>query len=447
MIKKITIALVLFIVYSSFSLSAQELKDDVLERNTSLSKIDRDTFTLHFRVNSSLVEKEYIDNVNTLKAINTIFMESGYLSKFDTITITTATSPDGGLKENEKLSHLRSVAILSYLKWRYPELKDKIFNINSKVSYWSELIPDIEGDNSMPYKNLVLEILENRDNCSQATIEWRLRNIDNGKAWRNIVKHHLYHLRSGETVIGLHTHLATVAVDTQKNEMAVINERVQEQCEVTIQQNIVDTLVTPKKLVHSSDSDFKERQEGCIKPLFALKTNLLFNAISLLNLELEVPLGKHISVVGEVIFPWWTFDNGKADSKRHRIHLFNANIEGRYWFGNREERPKITGWFAGIYAGGGLYDFEHSAKGYQGEFYIMGGLSGGYSHTINKKGNLRMEYSLGVGYMQTDYRRYEANFGSDNKWHPVRQESGRHSWIGPTKAKISLVWMLNRKVK
>ena len=92
----------------------------------------------------------------------------------------------------------------------------------------------------------------------------------------------------------------------------------------------------------------------------------------------------------------------------------------------------MTGWFAGRYVGGGLYDFEYKAKGYQGEFFIAGGLSGGYAHTINKSGTLRMEYSLGIGYMQTDYRKYEAFYSENHQceitkqhnWHPVRQESG-----------------------
>ncbi len=100
-------------------------------------------------------------------------------------------------------------------------------------------------------------------------------------------------------------------------------------------------------------------------------------------------------------------------------------------------------------AGGGLYDLEYKAKGYQGEFFIAAGVSGGYSHTILEKwvpsGNLRMEYSLGIGYLQTQYRQYEEHWGIDDKWHTVRQNSGKYSWFGPTRARVSLVWMLNRK--
>lgn len=107
----------------------------------------------------------------------------------------------------------------------------------------------------------------------------------------------------------------------------------------------------------------------------------------------------------------------------------------------------MTGWYAGLYAGGGLYDFEYEAKGYQGEFFIAAGIDAGFAHTINKSGTLRMEYSLGLGYLKTDYRYYESLYDIDSKWHPIRQQNGTYTWIGPTRARVSLVWLLNRKVE
>ncbi len=179
--------------------------------------------------------------------------------------------------------------------------------------------------------------------------------------------------------------------------------------------------------------------------LFALKTNLLFDAVTLANIELEVPVGDRWSVAGEWIFPWWTWDNGREDSKRNRTQLLNANIDGKYWFGDRANHEVMTGWFAGLYAGGGLYDFERNAKGYQGEFFIAAGVSAGFAHTINKRGNLRMEYALGVGYLKTDYRYYEAQYDIDDRWHPIKNKNGNYTWFGPTKAKVSLVWLLNKR--
>ena len=179
------------------------------------------------------------------------------------------------------------------------------------------------------------------------------------------------------------------------------------------------------------------------RPAIALKTNLLFDAATILNAEIEVPLSPRWSVGAEAIFPWWTDKDWQ-----NAIQINSANLELKYWLGNRITRPRMTGWFLGLYAGGGLYDLEYNHKGYQGEFFIATGLSGGFAHTINRSGTLRMEYSLGVGYLKTEYRYYEAQHSSiDHQWHLLRQHNGAHTWIGPTKLKVSLVWTINRKQK
>lgn len=179
-------------------------------------------------------------------------------------------------------------------------------------------------------------------------------------------------------------------------------------------------------------------------PLLAVKSNLLFDLLSLINFELEIPIGSRWSIASELIFPWWRWDSGELDSKRHRIQMVNGNLEGRYWWGDRDSRPMLTGWFTGVYAGGGLYDFERKHKGYQGEFFIVAGVSCGYSHVVNRVESLRLEYSIGVGYLKTNYRYYEANCYYDGRWHAVECSRGNYRWIGPTRAKVSLSWLINR---
>lgn len=171
-------------------------------------------------------------------------------------------------------------------------------------------------------------------------------------------------------------------------------------------------------------------------PLFALKTNLLFDIATAVNAEIEVPIGKRWSIAGEWIFPWWLI--------KHKQYAFEggvATLEGRYWFGEPTCRRTMTGWFAGIYLGAGYYDLEWSERGQQGEFFHTG-ISGGYAHIINKKGTLRMEYSLGVGYLGAKYREYIPELGPDGEWYLMGQSRGNFKWIGPTRAKVSLVWML-----
>ncbi|MFI3239458.1 MAG: DUF3575 domain-containing protein [Bacteroidales bacterium] len=170
---------------------------------------------------------------------------------------------------------------------------------------------------------------------------------------------------------------------------------------------------------------------------FAVKTNLLYDLALTPNVEIEIPLGNRWSVAGEWIFPWWvTKDNGNA------LEILSGQVEGRFWLGNRNRRALLTGWFAGLYAGGGLYDLQYQNNGYQGEFYIAAGVSAGYAHTVNKSGSLRMEYTVGLGYLSTNYRYYE---GKQDNEYLVWQYDGSYTWLGPTKVEISLVWFIDLK--
>ena len=173
------------------------------------------------------------------------------------------------------------------------------------------------------------------------------------------------------------------------------------------------------------------------EPFLALKTNLLFDAAMIPNVEIELPLGRRWSLNGEYMFPWWLLKDDK-----YCLQVLSGGLEGRYWLGNRAKRSVLTGHFLGFYAGGGKYDLQWERNGYQGEFFIASGLSYGYTHRIAR--NLRMEYTVGIGLLRTGYRHYHAR---DKYQMLLWQNDGNYTWVGPTKIKISLVWTLNRRIK
>ena len=179
------------------------------------------------------------------------------------------------------------------------------------------------------------------------------------------------------------------------------------------------------------------------KLLFALKSNALFWVAGAPNFGIEYPLGERWSICGDYIAPWTSsFGTG------FYYQLLMVNAEARYWFGRRGDRPVMTGWFAGASMGGGYYDFmlNNQKKGFQGEFYILASLSAGYSHSISSNDRVRLEYALGLGYLQTRYRRYIWD-QFDYMLEAPREQFWKTSIFGPTQAKVSLVWLLyvNRK--
>ena len=83
----------------------------------------------------------------------------------------------------------------------------------------------------------------------------------------------------------------------------------------------------------------------------------------------------------------------------------------------------------------------------QGEFFIASGISVGYAHPIAK--HWHMEYSIGIGYLDTQYYNYTPLDG-----HKVvkilsngQYDRRKQKWFGPTKAKVSLVWIPRFKLK
>ena len=181
------------------------------------------------------------------------------------------------------------------------------------------------------------------------------------------------------------------------------------------------------------------------KPVLALKTNLLYDALTIANLGVEVPLTEQFSVGADLLFPWWNIP-----SKDITLQLLAGELSARYWFGDRADKDPLTGLFAGLNAGAGIYDFQlgrlTDGRGVQGNVFLLLGLQAGYAHSIGK--NLRLEYSLGLGYIQTEYREYisvkDTKFG-DIKAIEYPWETRRMSGVLPSKLSVSLVWMFSSK--
>ena len=195
---------------------------------------------------------------------------------------------------------------------------------------------------------------------------------------------------------------------------------------------------------------FKNTNSGYDKPvdadkelLFALKSNMLFWVAGAPNFGIEYSFNDRWSICGDYVAPW---SSSFATGLYYQLMMINA--EGRYWFGNREAKPVMTGFFAGASIGGGYYDFmlDNTRTGIQGEFYILAGASVGYAHSISSNDKVRLEYALGLGYMQTRYRKYHYD-DFDYVLDAPRQQVWKTSILGPTQAKVSLVYLIHRKKK
>lgn len=426
----------------------------VSEKLLSFSMVERDTTqkecNLYFRLSSSKIEPNYRDNSANISELNRLLSESliskenskEQSRKLISISLLGSSSIEGSFSYNLVLAQKRANAVKEYILNNYPTINKNIFNISYSVIGWNSVVAVINDSINVPAQEQAIEIL-NKDIPIIKKIE-ELEMLKDGEFWRYIRENVLWRDRGAVSVLLLEEPLD---LDQPQNFTTLSDEySVQELKSTPTEEPQFNpkTINNYASIVATSLNDIPLLGYKVI-PLLALKTNLLFDAATILNVELEVPIKMRWSIAGEWIFPWWTNCNGKENSKRNRTQLLNGNLDVKYWFGNREERRVLTGWFAGAYVGGGIYDLERKGSGYQGEFFIAAGLSGGYAHPICK--NLSMEYALGIGYLQTHYRHYKACWGVDERWHPVRKNSSTFTWVGPTKAKVSLVWLINHKVR
>lgn len=166
----------------------------------------------------------------------------------------------------------------------------------------------------------------------------------------------------------------------------------------------------------------------------ALKTNVLADAaLPAPNFSVEMSLGKkHTLDVMGVLNPFTYSDNKK-------MKVWAVQPEWRYWFCS-----SFNGWFVGVHAHAGQYNVGNyslpfglfpSTKEHRYEGWMVGGgVSVGYQWALSKHWGLELE--AGAGYTYFDYDRFKcAKCG-------VKEKSDKKGFWGPTKAAVSLVYMI-----
>lgn len=165
----------------------------------------------------------------------------------------------------------------------------------------------------------------------------------------------------------------------------------------------------------------------------AVKTNLLYDAVLIPDIGVEFCLGKNWSVAGNWMYAWW-----KSDRKHNYWRIYGGDVELRRWFGRRAVEKPFSGHHVGLYGQIVTYDFELGGKGYLGDKWSYGGgVAYGYSLPVGHRFNV--DFTMGIGYLGGSYKEYIPLDG-----HYVWQTTKNRRWFGPTKAGISLVWLIGR---
>lgn len=372
-------------VYAGFTGTSPPLPDSIAVK-------------FNFRINHDDLDFGYLNNARTLRTLDSVYL-STRLPYIRQINVTVATSPEGALTYNLHLNESRISSIKKFLSSRYPYYQAaqhvfKVLPIN-----WKSIYTAVSDDPEVPGKEKLLEVLRS-DIDGKETI---IRQIAGGRAFNYLLNKQLRERRAVEVEMLFSIHESGGSVTTQP--MAT-----------------VDIPKTDYKIASGSDYYTDSLRVH-------LKTNLLYDLALMPNLQVELPLGAGFSVNGTWIMPWWN-----APKKPLYLQQHTGELELRYWWKKKTNfRNYMNGWFGGLFAGKGTFDFIDGERGYRGENYWMAGLSLGYTHKIAS--GLGLEYVLGLGYMQMNYRQFDY---IDNCYY--WKSDSKLNWVGPVKAAVNLIW-------
>lgn len=395
--------------------------------------------TIYFRPGYSLLELSYRDNAANMKAltqgIQTI--KGNPCVQLQHIRILSAASPEGNSALNKRVAKRRGERLRDYLKETLV-LPDSIFTVSSAGEDWQGLAALIAKEKT-PWRNKALQIIRH-------TPEWitrngkvvdgrkrQLQNLDGGKAWKYMLDNHFYTLRTGAVVV---CEVKTLAAESTPSAAEASLEQArseQARLESASQQSASQSPSSPPfPAIPSQVHPSSESQAPPVASYFALKSNLLYDALLVPNLSLEASIGSGWTLGAGGMLAWWS-----KDAKHRYWRIYGGDLEIRKYFGTLSKSKPLQGHHLGIYGDFLTYDFEFGAKGYQSKATYAAGIKYGYSHPIANR--LNLDFALGIGYLHSNYKTYVPRDGCY-----VYQETKKRKWLGPTQAEISLVWLLGK---
>lgn len=381
-------------------------------------KHDTASFAVFYRSAVSDIEPGYKDNSATLKAATKglrSIVYNGNLRIYK-VYIIGAASPEGSKELNARLSRDRAEGVKTFLKDIEPRLTDSDFVVLSRGEDWEGAAKIAEAFDSESGEGMISGIFKDSRNAESKKMT--MKRLKGGKVWRKLITDYYPSLRRTDIHVLYSTVKPIEPIDYQSPDIKL---------EIPYSMKLASKTVLP-------EIEFPEPEPPQEKFYsVAVKTNVLYDVVTALNAEVEIPIGKKFSLMFEDVFPWWHWG---PNGNKYCFQIWSMGVEPRWWFARDDRRDYLTGHFAGVYGMSGKYDLQWDTKlCYQGEFWSAG-LTYGYALPVCDWMN--MEFSVSAGYLRTDYRHYQP--GTDYE-HLFRDKYnvGTTTWFGPTKLKVSLV--------
>lgn len=397
---------------------------------------------LQFRQSKVGIDSTYMDNAASLRVIRDSiahYTDSVRALRLRSILVTGAASPEGGIETNQWLSERRAQRIFSHIRdLSATPLPDSLTTFRFLGRDWQGTLRLAQADTLLPERTRVIEILRQAIDAAaisdpraeNAALE-RLKRLDSGRPYAYLLRRHFPLLRGSRITLTFEDPLPP-HIPTQTSPEAT---------------DTIDTIDVGYAYYTRFDPALREftpfnlyaSYARARKPLYiALTTNLLLDLIALPNLGAEIYVGGSVSLAPEWTHGWW-----KSDPRARYWRLYGGSLTARYWWGS--SKP-LTAHHIGLTAGLYTYDFEWGGRGQLGgrpggrlldEPHLLTAVEYGYSLPIASR--LNLDFTLGLGYIRGLYHEYTPQEGRY-----IWQVTKRRNYLGPTKAQISLVWLIGR---
>lgn len=384
--------------------------------------VECDSVKVYFALNSSDYNPSYNNNdAGSMKKFIDGIIASVQAGTLDHITVYGHSSPEGPLLNNERLSLQRCDVIADYISRHTGIPRGEILTIPG-YSAWESLRKLVSRTPQTPDREVILRILDkyipaaSKDRAVSDQCQKDLLALDHGEPYKWLADNLFPKLRYSLAVYSYMVGDSASVYANQADKTPAIGNLTLSPISISINKEAFE-IVPLKNYNHT-----------ILPPLhrLAIKSNLLFDIALLPNLEVEWRFNDKWSVALEGGVAWW----GKYSKNRsYRLALISPEV--KRWI---RPRGPWHGFYVGLFAGLGLYDFQKGSPGYRGEG-VMGGVSAGYMWPLSRC--LSMEAALGAGYMYTRYKEYKPING-----HHVYQRTKGMNYFGPLKVKLSLVWRL-----
>ena len=403
-----TVVCILLVLAGFGSVSSQELSDSV---------------KIHFRQGSAQLDMSQGNNRQVLEEIREklqLNRDDSVYYRLQKVLVVGGASPEGSVALNKRLSEQRASTLFNYLS-EYGTFPDSVKHTLFIGRDWQGLLRLAEADSLLPERDATLAYLKGiAANPKEADV-WKLRSWKGGKPYAYMYRHLFPALRASS----MYLWYTEVKLPPFTSHTSLHQDFAMEQPWLEAPQWIVLEPKEPEK-----------------EPFYwALKTNLLYDAALVPNVGAEFYIGKNWSVGANWMYAWW-----KNDASAWYWRIYGGDVYLRKWFGKKAEEKPLTGHHIGVYAQTLTYDFCTGGRGYMGgepggnifdRAGFAGGIEYGYSHPISRK--LNLDFTIGVGYLGGKYHEY---LPEDNCY--VWQVTKNRKWFGPTKAEVSLVWLMGR---